>query len=337
MLGRFAVAFSLALFAATPSITSSQASPTTDQALEPLLQKMATYIATYGQKASMFVGIEKYTQSVSLPDVPPTRPRRLVAEFAIVKAPDGTGWIGFRDVVEYDGQKVSDRRDRLVTILTDTESDSAQVTKLANESARFNIGPISRNFNTPTSTLFFFYPANLSRFVFTRKGVRKIDGIETVEIAFKESKSPTLVRTQRGVDVPSEGLLWVVPADGTVVRSRLVLRNFADYVAPTRVQGDAMGTPVTTATARGGEVVTWIPNTGPAIDVQRSDTMADIDVTYSHHGAFGVWLPTRMTEMYAGPIVAQKAKPPVAGTATTRATYSEFRQFGTDVKINVPK
>ena len=66
------------------------------------------------------------------------------------------------------------------------------------------------------------------------------------------------------------------------------------------------------------------------------DSLADIEVSYARHEKFGVWLPEKMTEMYAGPI-PQRARPPVQGTATTRATYSDFKQFDTGVKINIPK
>ena len=220
----------LALLAAAPA-AFAQTAPTTDPALQPVLDKMVQYVATYGEKASLFVGIEKYTQNVTFTgQTAPAAPRRLVAEFAIVKAPGDIGWVGYRDVVEFDGDKVSDRRDRLVSILTDMSADSTMVTKLANESARYNIGPISRNFNTPTSTLFFFYPANLSKFLFTKKGTKKIENVETWEIAFKETATPTIVKTRSGRMVPLEGTLWVSPADGAVLKSRLTMRNFADQV-----------------------------------------------------------------------------------------------------------
>ena len=41
---------------------------------------------------------------------------------------------------------------------------------MADESARFNIGPTRRNFNEPTAALFFLLPASQARFAFTRKG-----------------------------------------------------------------------------------------------------------------------------------------------------------------------
>ena len=180
-------------------------------------------------KTSAIVGVEKYSQVVTLEGVPPLTPRRLVAEFAIVRA--GAGWTGFRDVVEVDGKKVEERKDRLERLLTEMTGSESDLMRIASENARFNVGPISRNLNVPTAALFFLQPANLPRFTFTRKGTKKIEGVETVELEFKETQRPTIVRRRNGADVPMEGAVWVVPSDGTVVRTRLRLKNFADAMA----------------------------------------------------------------------------------------------------------
>lgn len=331
---RICTAAILAVLALSPAAYAQ--SPTTDATLQPILDKMAQYVASYGDKASLFVAVEKYSQNVQFGNRNPP-PRQMVAEFAIVKAPGDIGWVGYRDVVQVDRDKISDRRDRLITILTDLSADSSQVTKLANESARYNIGPISRNFNTPTSTLFFFYPANLPRFLFTKKGTKNLEGVEAWEITFKETQSPTIVKTRSGRLVPLEGTLWVSPTDGAILKSRLVMRNFADqYTSPTQ-HNPAARPAVNPNTPTGGREALNMGAMGDMLDHQRIDTMADIEVTYRRNEQFGVWLPEKMTEMYAGPIAAERGKPPVPGTATTRATYSEFKQFDTGVKINIPK
>ena len=203
----------------------------TDPALNDLLIKLGGYVTSYGEHASLVVGVERYTQHVDLQSATPIRPRRLVAEFALVKTGRPDGWIGFRDVVEVDGEPVQDRRDRLTKLFTDSAAPMPEATRIANESARFNVGPISRNFNVPTMALLLFRPENLSRFTFTRRGTERIDGVETWEVAFRETRRPTMVMTRAGKDVPLEGSLWIVPADGTVVRTRLRMRGFADAIA----------------------------------------------------------------------------------------------------------
>ena len=269
-------------------------------AADELMARVATYAANYGEKASLIVAVEKYFQQVGS-----TRPRQLVAEFAIVKTP--AGWVGYRDVVEVDGKQVSDRRDRLLKLLTDPSADASLARAVSEESARYNIGPISRTFNVPTSVMQLFVPVNLPRFVFTLKGEERIDGVTTREVVFKEVAAPTLTMTRTGRDVPMEGSLWVVPKDGAVVRTQLWMRNFADAA---------------TTDARGG--------------VGRIDSSADFNAVYFWHAEFGLWLPREMTEQYSGPIRGDDGRGYTV-RARTNATYSAFKRFGTGAKIVGPQ
>ncbi len=49
-----------------------------------------------------------------------------------------------------------------------------------------------------------------------------------------------------------------------------------------------------------------------------------IEVTYRKDPALALWVPSRMTERYSGG---------TGSTATTVATYSEFKRFQTTVRI----
>lgn len=358
----------------------------TDPALNDVLTKLAGYVSRYGEKASLVVGVEKYTQHVELERAQPSRPRRLVAEFALVKTEGPGGWIGFRDVVEVDGEAVQDRRDRLMTLFTDSAAPMPEATRIANESARFNVGPISRNFNVPTMALLLFTPENLARFTFTLKGTDRIDGVETREVAFRETKRPTMVMTRAGKDVPLEGTLWIVPSDGTVVRTRLRMRGFADAIAmgdarapsastlpqefssPTSTvpqqPAQGSGTPAGSGQS-GGTTQPGGSGTGGApagaqggsgggggagsgvrkpdrrvpdfeMPMTRLESRADIEVTYRRDERLDMWLPSKMSEHYEGPIPRVRSAP-VLGTTRTIATYADYRQFGTSSKITVPK
>ena len=222
--------------APAPALPAAPASPvpapaarpaSADRDVEQVVQKMAGYVAAYGPQTSVIVGVEKYTQRVTIEERN-VRPRMLVAEFAIVKAGGRVGWSGFRDIVEVDGKPVTDRRDRLLSLLTGPAGGEAELRRIAEESARYNVGPVIRNFNVPTTALFFFHPELVGRFAFRRTGSKKIDGVDTWVLDFKETQTPTLVMKRDGSDVPCEGTVWVVPADGTIVRTRLRLRNFAN-------------------------------------------------------------------------------------------------------------
>ena len=320
---RAVVAFILSGLAISAARNQKAAEPS----LDDVLTKMGAYVAGYGEKASVIVATEKYTQSVMWSDAAPMRPLQLEAEFAIVRV-SGGDWTGFRDVVSFEGKPVHDRRHRLIALLTDTNGDASEVTRIANESARFNIGPISRNFNVPTTALFFFKPGNHARFTFERKGTRKIEDVQTWEIAFKETRRPTLVMTRSGLDVPIEGSLWINPQDGTVVRTRLKMRNFADENAAAPDLAVPQQTPAENPNVPRGAGPPPRPST---ITITRIETLADIEVTYRRPDGMSLWLPFTMVELYEGPIRI-KAKS-IPGRATTHARYSDFKQFNTSIKI----
>jgi hypothetical protein len=303
---------------------------TTEPTLDEVLARIGRYVASYGEKAAVVVASEKYSQSVLVDGADMGRPRDLKAEFAIVRVAGG-GWTGYRDVIEFEGKPVHDRKDRLMALLTNIAGDADEVMKIANESARFNVGPISRNFNVPTAALFFFLPAEHDRFVFTRKGSKKIDGIDTWEIEFRETRQPTLIRTRAGRDVPIEGTLHVKPEDGTVVRTRFKMRNFADVdAAPPQMAPDQRA-PTNAASNNGGREA--IRNSQPlqSIRIDKLESEADIEVTYAKPAGIDLWFPASMVELYQGPIKLRVNT--VMARSTTRAKYSDFRQFNTSIKI----
>lgn len=231
-----------------------------EPSLKEVVRRMGAYVQAYGEKASIVVATERYTQEVRTSDQAVPERRVTVAEFAIVKAEGLGGWVGFRDVVEADGARLPDRRDRLLRVLSAASGNMDEARRLSDESARFNIGPIVRNFNVPTAALFFFRPDNFDRFKFTRK---RVEGGATWEIAFRETSRPTLIRTPEGQSVPTEGSLWVDAASGTIVRTSMRMNKFVSARSP-----------------------------------NRGFSSAQVDVTYSRIAALDMWLPETMKESY---------------------------------------
>lgn len=277
------------------------AHPLSSTGLDVVIQRMATYVDGYGAAVSLVVGVEKYTQSIIIASGQQSKPRRLTAEFAVVRVSDG--WVGFRDVITVDDVTVRDRGDRLLKLLTGPAARLSDVQRIADESARYNVGPVVRNLNVPTTALFFFTTSNLGRFRFDRKRTARVNSEDTVEFAYREIGRPTFVMTRGGADVPLDGSVWVRAADGVVVRTRIRARGFADEIS-------------TTASLVRREI----------------KTVADITVTFARHDVIGLWLPSDMVEEYEGPIKFGTT-PPIPGVCTTRATYSDYRQFQTDASI----
>jgi hypothetical protein len=125
-------------------------------------------------------------------------------------------------VYEVDGQKVRDRERRLEKLFfAPRASDFEQAEAILNESSRYNLGEPYRNVNVPALGLLFLRPENQRRLAFKRKGTRTIAGFPTVEVAFEEKTSPTLVHDRWGKDVPASGRFWIDETRGTVLRTEI--------------------------------------------------------------------------------------------------------------------
>src|SRR3954469_23908815 len=87
--------------------------------VKDVMRRVGAYVDGYGAKASIVVATEQYAQQARSMTVgyEPVM-RRLVSDFAIVKVDGLRGWQGFRDVLEVDGERLPDRADRLVRLLT---------------------------------------------------------------------------------------------------------------------------------------------------------------------------------------------------------------------------
>jgi hypothetical protein len=280
------------------------AAPKSEPTLNDVLQRMSEYVAAYGEQAAMFVGTERYAQRVEGDDGVLYTQRQLTAEFAIVKTGRGGAVTAYRDVVKINGAIVVDRPDRLLSLLTAASADAGQLKQIADESARYNIGPFDLRFSLPTTALLFFDPATLGRFSFAHKATTSIDGVATWALEFKETGRPTRIQTREGRDVPCEGTLWVVPNSGTVIRTRLELHDFADQLAR---------------------------------DLR---SLAQVEVTYRLDRHFGVWLPLKMSELYEGAIPAFRLGSSSIGSlvqlgrATSVAEYADFKRFETSADVS---
>jgi hypothetical protein len=221
---------------AAEAVPAPERSVAHDAALDDVLQRVGRYVTNYGEQASLIIAVEHYEQHYRDAPLGEASNRSLVAELALVKTRDTIGWVGFRDVVAVNGKPIRDRQDRLQELFRAGTPDVAEARRIADESARYNIGPTRRNFNDPTAALFFLLPGHQSRFAFTRKGTTTVDGIEATEIDFREKNTPTLIRTVDGCDVASQGTIWVSPSDGIVVRTRLIVSGFAGIGSTARVE-----------------------------------------------------------------------------------------------------
>ena len=224
--------------------------PTSSDDVFRLIQKVSAYVDTFQKQFGSMVAEERYQQSVRPGPMAIVRGRAisdpreettLLSDFLLVQPP-GEDWMAFRDVFERDGKKVRDREERLAKLFlggSGSRSAIEQARSIMEESARYNIGNVSRNFNVPTLVLTLLTPAHRSRMRFEQG--KKEDAGTLVE--FKETSQPTYIRTTGGRDLPVFGRLWVDPADGTINKTELhaVDATVEGHITVTFARDDAAG------------------------------------------------------------------------------------------------
>jgi hypothetical protein len=187
--------------------------------LEQLLSRAGEYVTAYEKTWRGLVADEAYRQMYW--DI--TRRlyvRNLRSDVIFLKLPGPIPWTVFRDVYEVDGKALRDREARLEKLFGETGSTALdQVRAIVQEGARHNLGPVVRTVNVPPIALSFLHPANQERFAFKRKGSCSGADQEGVEVAVTERTRPTLIRDERGGDVPAAGKLCLAPASGAVLRT----------------------------------------------------------------------------------------------------------------------
>jgi hypothetical protein len=149
----------LGLCAIATGVASEAGRDTTT--LAQVLDRLGQYVDRYGERMAVVVGMERYTQR----DSGSRNTRELVSEIALLQVRGD--WVGYRDVFQANGIAIPDRQSRLRRLFEQSPSSAVEEgRRIADESARYNLGRIIRNFNIPTAALFFLQTANLQRFRF---------------------------------------------------------------------------------------------------------------------------------------------------------------------------
>ena len=265
-----------------------------EPSLKATLERAADYTRRLHAQLSGIVAEEVYLQEIP-PRIPPIAPRdalrrALRSDLLLVKPADSTRYVEFRDVFEVDGVAVRDRQERLTKLfLSPSAGDRRRLGSIITESARYNIGDIPRNINTPLLPLSFLLPDMQPRFRFERARSSEPQLSASVSdpqnpnvfrvstemwvVAFNETKRPTVIRSNGGHDFHAAGRFWIDPDTGAVLMSELVMDNRA--------------------------------------------VRATINVSYQSEPVLGFLVPAEMREHYE----AQ------GQSIDGRATYGAFRQF----------
>lgn len=210
--------------------------------LQTLVAKLGAYVDRFEREFSSAVAEERYVQlyrpwrgyptfpsdEIALEwhdggrDYPRSGPimdrRQLLSDVLLVQTQ--RGWIGYRDVAVVDGRPVRDRAERVSKLfLSPSATRAGQLRRVAEESARFNLGRLRRTLNIPTLPLYFLHRRHHARYAFDHGGRDTIDGRRAAVVQFEERTRPTLVGTSAGEDVPLSGRVWIDQATGEVLQT----------------------------------------------------------------------------------------------------------------------
>jgi hypothetical protein len=220
-------------------------------AVEDLMDRVGRYVQQSEKRLAVVISEEDYRQEVlRWTGRSARRVRRTIrSEMLLMWLPEERVWFSVRNVLNVDGRRIPDSKERLDRAVSDPAPGMAsRLRQLQKEGARFDLGPVFRTSGNPTLVLQFLLPANQGHFTFTRVGQERVGGDHAWKVTFAEREGPTVFRVN-GEDMVSSGAIWVRESDGTVVRTNLKLAR------PTQILVS-----ITVDFQRNAKLDLWVPS-----------------------------------------------------------------------------
>lgn len=273
--------------------------------LENVLSRAGEYVTAFHQSTRLIIADESYVQiyrayadhtrelfdttAAPIGQWTGHTPRETRSEFALVARPDSDDWSAFRGVFQVGGKTLRPERNRLERALTGSSATPlADARRISNESLKYNLGSAPRDVAVPTFALLPLMPGLQKGFTFTKKGEKKAGNTTVWVIGYAETQRPTLVTTADGMPQPVRGELWIEPASGRVVKTRVVFDSLDAY-----------------------------PDMKQRPERYKSFPRSIIDVTYGPEPKLNMWLPVEMKENHDRQV----------DIVTCTATYSNYRRL----------
>ena len=202
--------------------------------LQVILDRVTDYVVRYQKEISGVVAEEQYVQDADKSERPFVTHRELKSDLLLVRTESVEAYVQFRDVFEVDGEPVRDRTDRLQKLfMKPSASAKKQAAQIMNESARYNIGSVTRNVNVPLLALMLLDPVYQPHFKYsvstehkgTPRGLPKTPAFtlaaDTWELDFDEVITPTVIQGDFQ-DAKSHGRIWIDPDTSRVLLTEIV-------------------------------------------------------------------------------------------------------------------
>ena len=198
--------------------------PAAAQSAPDAIASVRAFAEQYLRTAPSLVAHEEYVQNATHRAGAGGRHQVTTAELVMVRLQGSASWVSFRDVLTVDKRRIGDREERLLKLLqSPAPSALAQARQIAAESARYNLGAITRTINVPDMALEYLLPRHADRVRLELLRDQTIDGRPAVVIRFSEARGPTLIRDPTGRDLFARGRVWAEPGSGAIVRTELLI------------------------------------------------------------------------------------------------------------------
>jgi hypothetical protein len=206
------------------SATGASAQVADAPPVRDVLARVADYVRQFEANFALAVSDERYEQIVFV-DTSTIATRVMDSEMLFVWLPHEQLWLAARNPRVVDGKPVADSAGQLERAVGATEVERrARLARLRDESAKYNIGPIRRNFSDPTFPLQFAAARLQSRFRWQVMERDRTNGVDAWRLDYEEIARPALIRRER-ISLPASGSIWVDVATGAVVRTRLYVSD----------------------------------------------------------------------------------------------------------------
>ena len=210
---------------------------TQEPPLAAVLAQATEYVDRLHRELAGVVMEERYEQRSRVPpqyagQIPRIGRATLLSDYLLVQPRGSERHLGFRDVFAVNGRAVRDREERLTELfLNRSASVDRRIEGIVADSARYNVGDIERNINTPTMALLFLSSEYKHGFDF-RRGTDAATSLRIEEpgrglglwvVDYEETGSPTVIRGRDDQRLPVRGRYWIEPATGRVFLTEIVL------------------------------------------------------------------------------------------------------------------
>jgi hypothetical protein len=290
--------------------------------LEQVIQRTVTYVDTYTKALGNVVGEERYVQkaiylgastrrperaldasaavgttSITIENryVEATRQRHTVADFRTTSV--GEEWVGIRHVREVDGLLVDPSFSGRLGETFDLSSPEGRIkTKraIAFENSRFNIGDLRFTTNIPTFPLEVFRSQYVGGYSIKKIGEEVVDEVRTWKVKVDERIIPDAIDSSRS---RLSGTFWIDPASGEIHQAEI-----------------------------GFDTLTSTFSMETRADTLRKTAAMKMRVQFKRDPILRILVPVSMDDSYLRSLNDEAS---VEG----HATYSRFRQFGSDSRF----